>query len=141
MSQEELSAWCKSLPNAEFLLSSGIQLAEHARKAEDNPALSLDDLLQDHVYEECVLFDSDPSSFTDAYLPISATPAALDVSLESMFCPVTSPSSPDTTMSNGIVSPQPSIASTKPIPPPAQIRKDPPAVQRVVFPEKQSCSK
>ena len=48
ISQEDLSAWCKSLPGADFLLSNGMQLAEHARKTE----LSLEDLLQEHVYEE-----------------------------------------------------------------------------------------
>lgn len=57
-----------------------------------------------------------------------------------MFCPVTNPSSPDVSIS-GLTGTHQSIASTKPIPPPAQIRKDPPAVQRVVFPEKAACSK
>lgn len=60
----------------------------------------------------------------------SATPAALEIPADSMFCPVTSPASPST-----------AIAITRPIPPPAQIRKDPPALQRVVFPEKESCAK
>ncbi len=63
-------------------------------------------------------------------MPCSATPAALDIPADSMFCPVTNPASPNT-----------SITITKPIPPPAQIRKDPPALQRVMFPEKESCAK
>lgn len=52
MSQEELSAWCKSLPNAEFLINGQIQFADHIKKAEERPALNLEDLLQDHIYEE-----------------------------------------------------------------------------------------
>ena len=52
MSQEELSAWCKSLPNAEFLISGGVQFGDHVRKLEDRQTLDLEDLLQDHVYEE-----------------------------------------------------------------------------------------
>ncbi|KAI1785757.1 hypothetical protein LXA43DRAFT_1036433 [Ganoderma leucocontextum] len=110
MSQEDLSAWCKSLPNAEFLINGQLPFGDHPRKVEDRPALNLEDLLQEHVYDD-------------------ATPAALDVPTDSMFCPVTSPASSNT-----------SIAITKPIPPPAQIRKDPPALQRVVFPEKESCA-
>ncbi|TBU37339.1 hypothetical protein BD309DRAFT_629882 [Dichomitus squalens] len=110
MSQEDFSAWCKSLPSTEFLISSQLSFGEHSRKVEERPSLNLEDLLQEHVYSD-------------------ATPAAQDVPAESMFCPVTSPASQNT-----------SIASTKPIPPPAQIRKDPPALQRVVFPEKESCS-
>ncbi|KAI0746062.1 hypothetical protein C8Q76DRAFT_852580 [Earliella scabrosa] len=120
MSQEDLSAWCKSLPNAEFLINGQIQFGDHARKVEERPALNLEDLLQEHVYED-------------------TTPAPLDVPQESMFCPVTSPSSPNGTLA-GVPGARPSIASTKPIPPPPQVRKDPPAMQRVVFPEKESCS-
>ncbi len=52
MSQEELSAWCKSLPNAEFLINGDIQYGEHVRKLEERPSLNLEDLLQEHVYEE-----------------------------------------------------------------------------------------
>ncbi|RPD69671.1 hypothetical protein L226DRAFT_270231 [Lentinus tigrinus ALCF2SS1-7] len=52
MSQEELSAWCKSLPNAEFLINGDIQFPDHSRKLEERPTLNLEDLLQEHVYEE-----------------------------------------------------------------------------------------
>ncbi|KAI0744262.1 hypothetical protein C8Q80DRAFT_1185902 [Daedaleopsis nitida] len=121
MSQEELSAWCKSLPNAEFLINGQIQFGDHIKKAEERPALNLEDLLQDHVYED-------------------VTPAALEIPPESLFCPVTSPSSPNGTTLNGPPGVRTSIASTKPIPPPPQVRKDPPALQRVVFPEKENCS-
>ncbi|KAI0369669.1 hypothetical protein BV20DRAFT_967652 [Pilatotrama ljubarskyi] len=117
MSQEDLSAWCSSLPDAEFLINGEIKFSPHARKREDNAALDLEDLLQDHVYED-------------------ATPAAQK---GPMFCPVTSPSSsPDApTAAPGARN---TIAITKPIPPPPQVRKEPPAMQRVVFPPKNSCS-
>ncbi|TFK81199.1 hypothetical protein K466DRAFT_591396 [Polyporus arcularius HHB13444] len=121
MSQEELSAWCKSLPNAEFLINGDIQYGEHVRKLEERPSLNLEDLLQEHVYED-------------------VTPAAHNIPSESMFCPVTSPSSPTVSTTAGIASSRPFIVSTKPVPPPAQVRKDPPALQRVVFPEKETCS-
>lgn len=52
MSQEDLSAWCKSLPNAEFLVNGQLLFGDHPRKVEDRPALNLEDLLQEHVYEE-----------------------------------------------------------------------------------------
>ncbi|KAH9942518.1 uncharacterized protein BXZ73DRAFT_88063 [Epithele typhae] len=100
-SPEELSSWCKSLPSTEFLLSSGLQLAaDHAiRKTEERPSLSLEDLLQAHAYED-------------------ATPAARDLSPESMFCPVVSPSSPAPS-ADYAPGHRSSISSLKPIPPPA----------------------
>ena len=52
MSQEDLSAWCKSLPNAEFLVNGQLPFGDHPRKVDDQPTLNLEDLLQDHVYEE-----------------------------------------------------------------------------------------
>ncbi|KAI0762137.1 hypothetical protein BD413DRAFT_585897 [Trametes elegans] len=117
MSQEALSAWCNSLPDAEFLINGQIKFGEHGRKGEDSAPLDLEDLLQDNVYED-------------------TTPAAQQ---SPMFCPVTSPSSPSNTSSTG-PSGRNSLAVTKPIPPPAQVRKEPPALQRVVFPPKESCS-
>ncbi|KAI0665918.1 hypothetical protein C8Q78DRAFT_1083487 [Trametes maxima] len=117
MSQEDLSAWCNSLPEAEFIINSQIKLGEHERKLEDGASLDLEDLLQDHVYED-------------------VTPAPLQ---ESMFCPVTSPaSSPNAT--TGAAGSRNTLSGTKPIPPPAQVRKEPPVLQRVVFPPKDSCS-
>ena len=140
MSQEDLSAWCKSLPNAEFLINGQIQFGDHARKVEERPALNLEDLLQEHVYEEYVASCPPLPLWQRVLIARSTTPAPLDVPQESMFCPVTSPSSPNGTLA-GIPGARPSIASTKPIPPPPQVRKDPPAMQRVVFPDKETCSK
>lgn len=71
----------------------------------------------------------------------SASPATHSIPAESMFCPVTSPSSPISSSTGGVAGSRPPIASTKPVPPPAPVRKDPPALQRVVFPEKEACSK
>ncbi|KAI0630105.1 hypothetical protein C8Q77DRAFT_1064304 [Trametes polyzona] len=117
MSQEDLSAWCHSLPDAEFLIKGEIQFGQRETKRDDNASLDLEDLLQDHVYDD-------------------ATPATQQAS---MFCPVTSPASspnvPSTTTGG-----RNTLPLTKPIPPPAQVRKDPPALQRVVFPPKESCS-
>ena len=52
MSQEDLSAWCKSLPSAEFLITGQLPFGDHTRKMEERPALNLEDLLQEHVYSE-----------------------------------------------------------------------------------------
>ncbi|KAH9859093.1 hypothetical protein C2E23DRAFT_880469 [Lenzites betulinus] len=117
MSQEELSAWCNSLPDAQFLIKGEIKFGQHERKLDDNPALDLEDLLQDSAYED-------------------ASPAAQQ---GSMFCPVTSPAlSPNTLPATA--GSRHALSVTKPIPPPAQVRKEPPALQRVVFPPKESCS-
>ncbi|KAI0821700.1 hypothetical protein BC628DRAFT_1422510 [Trametes gibbosa] len=115
MSQEELSAWCSSLPDAQYLIKGEIKFTQHEGKLEDNHTLDLEDLLQDTAYED---------------------PAAQQ---GPMFCPVTSPAlspnaSPTTAGSRH------TLSITKPIPPPAQVRKEPPALQRVVFPPKESCS-
>ncbi|OSD07126.1 hypothetical protein PYCCODRAFT_1464228 [Trametes coccinea BRFM310] len=117
MNQEDLSAWRNSLPDADFLINGDIKFGDHGRKGEDGAPLDLEELLQDHVYED-------------------VTPAAQQ---GPMFCPVTSPaSSPNVpTMVAGARN---TLSITKPIPPPAQVRKEPPALQRVVFPPKDSCT-
>ncbi|KAH9895078.1 hypothetical protein C8Q73DRAFT_645606 [Cubamyces lactineus] len=116
MNQEDLSAWRNSLPDAEFLINGQIDFGEHGRKDEDHAALDLEELLQEHVYED-------------------ATSAPHQ---GSMFCPVTSPSSPNAP--TAIAGGRNTLSVTKPIPPPAQVRKEPPALQRVVFPPKESCT-
>lgn len=52
MNQDDLSAWCNSLPDAEFLMKGEIKFGQHGGKRDGNAALDLEDLLQDHVYEE-----------------------------------------------------------------------------------------
>ncbi|KAI8993871.1 hypothetical protein BD414DRAFT_457058 [Trametes punicea] len=117
MNQEDLSAWRDSLPDAEFLINGEIKLGEHGRKGEECATLELEELLQDHVYED-------------------ATPAAQQ---GPMFCPVTTPAS-SPSVPTAIAGGRNTLSIIKPIPPPAQVRKDPPALQRVVFPPKESCT-
>lgn len=52
MNQEDLSAWCNSLPDAQFLVKGEIQYGQNGGKRDANATLDLEDLLQDHVYEE-----------------------------------------------------------------------------------------
>ncbi|KAL1941977.1 hypothetical protein VTO73DRAFT_6507 [Trametes versicolor] len=115
MNQEDLSAWCNSLPDAQFLVKGEIQYGQNGGKRDANATLDLEDLLQDHVYED-------------------VTPATQP---GPMFCPVTSPASSPNAPGAGVRN---TLSVTKPIPPPAQVRKEPPALQRVVFPPKDSCS-
>ncbi|CDO72755.1 hypothetical protein BN946_scf184994.g7 [Trametes cinnabarina] len=117
MNQDDLSAWRSSLPDADFLINGDIKFGEHGRKGDHGAPLDLEELLQGHVYDD-------------------ATPAAQQ---GPMFCPVVSPtSSPNvpTTVAVG----RNTLSITKPIPPPAQVRKEPPALQRVVFPPKEACT-
>jgi len=111
-------------------------------KTDDHQMLRLDDLIEQHAYEEYVF---QPTIFVHFIHSVNSSPSLAYPSSQSHSVqPNSSSHSLDPVISNFRPSLIPPCNVTKPIPPPTSLpRKQDPSLinQRVVFPPKESCFK
>ena len=150
ITQEVVDAWCHSLSQDGFCIPD--EPFDSADKEGRAPTLDLGDLIQDDAYEEYV---ASIVSVNDR-----AHKTRRRVSFHPSCFTHSSPSNTDMhpsvvgarsqsfsyTMAEGrqTFKARAPISATKPVPPPpSQVRRDPPptAMQSVVYPPKESCSK
>ncbi|KAI0696693.1 hypothetical protein BC835DRAFT_1341025 [Cytidiella melzeri] len=115
ITQEVVNAWCNSLSQDGFFVRS------EPYDKEPVAQLELGDLIQDDAYDDTPNTESLPSDFRKQSLPYSF---------------------PIPTSAMQSLPQQTAIVPTKPIPPPSQVRRDPPtaAFQSVVYPPKEACT-